>query len=323
MTAPHTAVLAREVLRMLDPKPGDTVVDATLGAGGHAELILERTAPDGILIGIDMDPAALAIAQKRLVRFADRLQLFHGAFDDILLHHHDSLNHYRQPVHVLFDLGVSSFALDDVTRGISFLRDGPLDMRFNPQDSKAPTAASLLTHLSKDELATIFRAYGEEQLAGQIAAAIIATRNRHPIMTTGTLAELVNDVYAKKLGTKHGRTPHLSRNRHPATKVFQALRIAANDELGRLQRALPLAVDLLSPGSRITVISFHSLEDRIVKTFFRERSRGEHPLLRLLTKKPVTPTKEESESNPRSRSAKLRAAEKIHYVSTTHRNSES
>ncbi|MFA6512044.1 MAG: 16S rRNA (cytosine(1402)-N(4))-methyltransferase RsmH [Patescibacteria group bacterium] len=310
MEAPHTAVLPRAVLHALDPKPGDTVIDGTLGAGGHAELLLERTAPDGAYVGIDLDAAMIAVAKKRLARFADRTTFIHGAFDDILRNEHVSLASLPQPRHVFLDLGVSSFALDDVNRGLSFLRNGPLDMRFNPEDTKTPTAAFLLLTLSSSQLATIFRVYGEEKFASPIADAIVNERSVKPIETTGELAQLVTDVYAEKFKTG-GRTPYLRGGKHPATRIFQSLRIAVNDEIGRLERALPEALKLLTPGSRMTVISFHSLEDRIVKNFFREHSRSEQPTVKLITKKPLVPDEEEIAENPRSRSAKLRAAERI------------
>lgn len=313
MDAPHTPVLLTEVVQLLDPQPGETVVDATVGAGGHAEALLERVQPGGRLIGIDADPYALALTTNRLARFGSRVQLLHGTFDDILPHIHVSLPSHTQPHRLLFDLGLSSFALDGLSgdrRGFSFLRDAPLDMRFNPEDERKPTAAAILQTFSITELTNLFRAYGEERFAKPIAQAIGRTRKRKPIRTTRELDALVMQVYAEKLGSGPRRRPFV-RGVRPSTRIFQALRIKVNDELGSLTRALPEALELLAPGGRMAVISFHSLEDRIVKNFFRDHARGEDATLTVLTKKPVRPSDEEVAANPRSRSAKLRAIEKL------------
>lgn len=301
----HVPVLYQEVLDGLQVKPGGRYIDGTVGAGGHARGILDASAPEGQLLGIDADPMAIAIAGRRLAAYGNRVTLINGNFANLK---EIALRHDFCPVDgVLFDLGLSSMQLEAAERGFSFRVDGPLDMRFDPRQKM--TAADLVNKLPVDELADILRRYGEERRARRIAQAIAAHR---PIATTGELAALVERVVGRR-----GRI-------HPATRTFQALRIAVNDELSALAKALPQAVELLAPGGRLAVISYHSLEDRLVKQFFRRESRdcicppevpvctcGHRATLGIVTKKPIRPSVEEVERNPRSRSAKLRIAYRL------------
>ncbi len=280
--------MVQEVLRFLAPGPGKVVVDATVGTGGHAEAILERGAE---LIGIDRDPLALEVARERLSRFDKRFRLIQGNFRHLAQILRD---HGVQEVDgVLFDLGMSSFQLGDPERGFSFLTGGPLDMRMDP--SQQLTAHEIVNRWPEREIARVLWEYGEERLARRIARAIVKSR---PIETTTQLAQIVARCY-----------PPGYHRIHPATRTFQALRIAVNDELNALREGLLAAIRLLRPGGVVVTISFHSLEDRIVKRTFRQRwIAGE---VEILTKKPLTPTAEEVRRNPRSRSAKLRAARKL------------
>ena len=263
-----------------------------------------------MLLGIDADPAALAAARQRLARFGDRLVLAEDYFDNLAAIAHSSA--FAAVDGVLFDLGVSSPQLDTPDRGFSFRYDAPLDMRFGP--TAARTAAELVNSLPAAELRRIFTQYGEERFAARIARRIAETRARQPIRTTTQLARIVAEAKPRS------RTERI----HPATRVFQALRIAVNDELERLRRALPQSVALLRDGGRLAVISFHSLEDRIVKQFMQQQARGcicppslptcvcgRKPILRIITPKPTAASQAEVESNPRARGAKLRAAEKL------------
>jgi 16S rRNA (cytosine1402-N4)-methyltransferase len=303
----HQPVLLTEVLDGLALEPGARVIDGTLGAGGHAEAILAATAPTGQLLGIDRDSTALEIAQTRLAPYAERLHTWHGSYVDMAQAAAES--GFEAVDAVLLDLGLSSLQLDDPRRGFAFRYDAPLDMRF---DQRAPlTAADLVNELSEEELAGLIRDYGEERHARRIAGAIIAAR---PLRSTSALREAVARV-----------VPPSRRARiHPATRTFQALRIAVNGELGALGRGLPQAVDLLKPGGRLAVISFHSLEDRIVKQFMRREAADcicppEQPVctcdhearLRLVTRKPLAASAAEIARNPRSRSARLRIAEHL------------
>ncbi len=303
----HVPVLLREVLQFLQPRPGGIYIDATVGGGGHAEAILEASAPDGRLLGLDADPDALGRSRRRLHRFERRVVLVHANFDHL---QPIAERHGFVPADgVLMDLGVSADQLADAARGFSFRHPGPLDMRMDP--SLPHTAADLVNTLDEEDLARLIRAYGEEPRAHRIARAIVRAR---PIHTTTELADLVARVVPRRPGQRL----------HPATRVFQALRIAVNDELGALERALPQAVAVLRPGGRLAVITFHSLEDRIVKHFFRRESRdcicpprqpvctcGHTAQVRVLTPRPVVPSQEEVRANPRSRSAKLRVVEKL------------
>ncbi len=287
----HTPVLAEEVIRFLDLKPGEHCVDVTVGGGGHAKVLLARTAPDGRLLAIDLDQHALDTASRSLASDATRITLIHDSFDHLTTILNDA--HFPRPDCILADCGISSLELADQSRGFSFkITNSPLDMRFDASGT-GPTAADLLNTADEAELERIIREYGEERNARRIAHAVIAARRNRPFVTAGDLVQTVMSVH-------HGPYQRV----HPATRTFQALRIAVNDELGRLQRFLPQAVDALAPGGRLAVISFHSLEDRIVKRFFRERaSAGD---VGILTKHPVTPGSAEVTTNPRSRSAKLR-----------------
>jgi 16S rRNA (cytosine1402-N4)-methyltransferase len=305
----HEPVLFSEVLEYLRPARADGVlVDATVGLGGHAEALLERN-PGARLIGIDRDPAALERSRERLAKFGSRVTLVRGRHEQLI----DILKQSKVDAvsGLLADLGVSSMQLDDASRGFSFRHDAPLDMRMGPEGS---SAADLVNTLDEHELARILRDYGEEPMARRIAQAIVAARANGRIETTTQLAGIVRSVKrAKKPG-----------DIDPATLTFQALRIAANEELVGLDRFVDDAVSVLEPGARIAVISFHSLEDRIVKRALR-RLEGEctcppglpvcgcgaKEIVKILTSRPVTATDEELDRNPRSRSAKLRVAEKL------------
>jgi 16S rRNA (cytosine1402-N4)-methyltransferase len=306
MTVIHTPVMVQETLHYLDVQPGGRYVDCTVGTGGHSLHIMEAAEPGGLLLGIDADPAALRIARERLAPYGDSVQLVEANFRDVA----DICRWYGfVPVHgILFDLGISSLQIDEAERGFSFQREAPLDMRFSPDQTL--TAADIVNGWAEEEIADILWRYGEERLSRRIARRIVQER---PIRTTTQLARVVE----RAVGPSKGRT-------HPATRTFQALRVAVNEELENLETALEQAHTLLGFGGRLVVISFHSLEDRIVKEFFRRESRDcicppETPVctchhrasLRILTKTPVQPSLDEIAANPRSRSAKLRAAERI------------
>lgn len=286
----HTPVLLSEVLRWLDPRPGGVYVDATVGTGGHAEAILERLGPGGLLIGLDRDPEACAFARTRLIRFGDAVRIVQANFEELraVL----AALGIERVDGVLMDLGVSSLQLERPERGFSFHISGPLDMRMDP--SIPTTAADLINRLSEPELAALISRYGEERFARRIAREIV---RRRPLATTEELREAVARAVPRRAWP--GRI-------HVATRTFQALRIAVNRELEALERALPQAADVLAPLGRLVVIAFHSLEDRIVKRFLRSE-----PRLRVLTPKPVRPSPEEVRANPRARSARLRAAERL------------
>lgn len=284
----HEPVMVEEVCHFL--LQGDGVyVDATVGGGGHARAILERLGPSSVLLGIDRDREAIEAARKVLAPFAPRVLLVQERFSRL----RDVLASFgiARVRGVLFDLGVSSWQLEESRRGFSFLKEGPLDMRMDP--SSGETAYDLIHRLSERELADIFFRFGEERYARRIARAIVQYRRRKPITTTTELSRLIAQIVPR------GRI-------HPATRVFMALRIAVNRELDELQRALEQLPTLLEEGGRVVILSYHSLEDRLVKRFFREC-----PLLKSLTKEPVVPSKEEVQRNPRARSARLRAAERI------------
>ncbi len=304
-------MLLAETLEWLALKPGDRVIDLTVGGGGHAQAILEATAPDGELWGFDLDPETLAVAQQRLERFGSRAQLIHSNFTELSVIINDRLP--GRPIRsVLLDLGLSSLALGRHPARFSFLTDGPLDFRFDPTDEQRPTAAQLVNKRSLQELTDILQRFGEEPDARAIARQIVASRKRTPFTRTSQLVQAVLTVKRR-------------RDRlHPATRTFQALRIAVNDELNALENVLSQAGRALALGGRLIVISYHSLEDRIVKHFFQREARdclcpanqptctcGHRATLQIITKHPITPNQTEINSNPRSRSAKLRAAEKI------------
>src|SRR5262245_8815222 len=300
-SADHLPVLLDEAMAWLDPKPGGRYCDATLGAGGHTLAVLERSAPDGRVVGLDRDPDAIAAAGARLQPFGDRVTLVHARFSEAR-----AVLERRAMIPVdgfLVGLGGSSPQLDRAERGCSFRTDGPLDMRMDPTSGE--TAAELLRRVDEDELTRIIREQGEERHAARVARAIIEARRAGPVETTGKLAAIVARALPRH---EHGK--------NPATRTFQALRISVNDELGELERFLAVAADCLRPGGRLVVIAFHSLEDRIVKWRLRELagrsgSRSGPALLKLLTKHVVVPGDEERARNPRARSARLRAAERL------------
>jgi len=313
MKVGHTPVLVDEVMSMLAPAPGSLQIDATVGGGGHTERILEATDPDGRLLGLDADGAAIARVDGRLrPRFGDRLVLRRANFRELGTVAPEA--GFGAVDGLLFDLGLSSFQLGDAERGFGFRTGGPLDMRFDT--SRGVPAAQLLASLDRIELSALFRRYGEEPQANRIANAIVAARATAPVSTAEELAALVERVAPGN--------PRVRRRTHPATRVFQALRIAVNEELDALQDGLAAAVDLLRPGGRLVVLSYHSLEDRIVKRFFASERRGcvcapeipvcvcgKNPRLRLVTRPSLTPTADEIAVNPRARSARLRAAERL------------
>jgi 16S rRNA (cytosine1402-N4)-methyltransferase len=307
----HKPVLVGEVIASLRCRPGAVYVDGTLGGGGHAFEILRNSAPDGRLIGIDADGDALREAQKRLAPFGDRAILVKGNFADM----EATLSgmNIEKVEGILLDLGVSSHQLDTAERGFSFTLDAPLDMRMD-QD-RGLSAYDLVHTLSGEELAALIRKFGEERMAGRIARTIIERRTLSPIRTTVDLASVVAGALPKPRGPARI---------HPATRTFQALRIAVNDELANLHRAITGGMERLKPGGRISVISFHSLEDRIVKNAFRAGEKGctcppdlpvcacgRRPTMKVVTRKPVVPGEAEIRDNPRARSAKLRTAERI------------
>jgi 16S rRNA (cytosine1402-N4)-methyltransferase len=292
----HKPVLLEQVIESLEPKEGDTIVDCTVGAGGHSLMILEHITPTGRLIGIDQDEEILKIASDNLRQYKDNINLLYGNFKDI-----------RQIVKkanagrvdgILYDLGVSSLQFDTPERGFSFKEEGLLDMRMDK--AAAISAFDLVNNLPVWELRKIFSKYGQDRFAHKVAALIAEERNKGTIETTKQLSRIVAEAY-----------PYRKRfaKIHPATKIFQALRIAVNNELDILELSIKEAIDILNPGGRIAVISFHSLEDRIVKNLFRRFARERE--LEIITKKPIRPQSQEISENPRSRSAKLRVAEKL------------
>ncbi len=302
----HQPVLYQQIIDHLQPKSPGKYVDGTIGAGGHAAAILTASAPEGCLLGLDVDQSALEIVKARITTDANRLILKQGSYSH--LHQHLQDLGWKCVNGILLDLGVSSMQLDHPERGFSFSKTAPLDMRFDP--SKGITASQLLDKLDHRQIAKMLREYGEEPRAESIAASIVKNR---PIRTTSELAKIVANVY----GDKHYRI-------HPATRTFQAIRIATNSELEGLKEGLIRCISGLCSGGRLAVISFHSLEDRIVKQYFHHESRdcvcppqqvrctcNHKSILKVITKKVITPSKEEIAHNPRARSAKLRVAEKI------------
>jgi 16S rRNA (cytosine1402-N4)-methyltransferase len=295
----HVSVLAEAVVEAIATGTAIQrgVVDATVGAGGHAERILEAIAP-GRLLGIDRDDDALALSRERLARFGDRVRLVKGSFGD--LEEIVRAEGFEGAGGVLWDLGVSSMQFDRAERGFSYRHDAPLDMRMDP--SGPLTAADVVNTYAERELSTIIWTYGEERWASRIAKFIISARQRAPINTT---FELVDVIRAAVPSAARRSGPH------PARRTFQALRIEVNKELEELEASLPQAVGVTSEGGRLVALSYHSLEDRIVKRFFVASSSGETPRLRLVHRKPLRPTEEEIASNPRASSARMRAAERL------------
>ena len=307
----HTSVMPDEVLEYLQPMPGGVYVDGTLGGGGHAGLILEKSSPDGRLIGFDRDAEALATAKEHLKVFGGRFEGVHANFSEVSAEL--TARGIDRIDGMLLDLGVSSWQLDSAARGFSFREDGPLDMRMNPQEGES--AADVLAELDEQELAQIFFKFGEERYSRRIARAIVRRRQEKPLESTLELAELVRDA------VPGGRVPARI---HPATRVFMALRIYVNQELEHVERGVEQGIELLRPGGRMVVISFHSLEDRLVKNMFRDAAQscvcppeipvcgcGTVPKVRVLTRKAIRATEQEVSVNSRSRSAVLRAVERI------------
>ena len=310
MTATHVPVLAGELIELLDPQPGETAVDCTFGGGGHARLVADRLGPEGLLIAVDRDPAA----EERFAAVAEetscRMRFIRADFADAL----EQLHEERVGADLVYmDLGMSSMQVDTWARGFSYAYDAPLDMRMDP--AQELTAADIVNTWDERQLARLFREYGEERFARPIARAIVRDRARHPLETTNELVEVIA-----------GAVPAPARfgGGHPAKRVFQALRIAVNDELAQLDAALPRAWELLEPNGRFAGISFHSLEDRRVKRFLAARAQGcicppdlpvcacgRVPEAELLTRRSVAPTPGEVDANPRAKSARMRAARKL------------
>ncbi|MDN5322143.1 MAG: rRNA (cytosine1402-N4)-methyltransferase [Clostridia bacterium] len=311
MNFEHVPVLLNEIIDILNPQPGDIFVDCTLGGGGHSKAILERTLPHGYLIGIDQDLNALNAARKNLSRYKDNIIFVHSNYKNL-----DEIISKYSPEGIngiLFDLGVSSHQLDEKERGFSYMQDAPLNMRMNQTNSFS--ARDLINSYSEEMLADIIKEYGEERWAKRIAQFIVQARNKKSIETTGELVEIIKAAIPAR-ARKDGP--------HPAKRTFQAIRIAVNEELDVLEQALDIAVKWLKKGGKIGVISFHSLEDRIVKERFKYLAQkcvcpseipicqcNKKALIKILTRKPVVANKEELATNPRARSAKFRAAVKL------------
>jgi len=307
----HESVLGKEVLQYLNLKEGSLIVDGTLGDGGHTELILRNTGPDLRVLGIDRDLQAIERSEERLAPFRNRVTLVHGNFSDI-----KNILKKANIVSIdgfLLDLGVSSQQLDSPERGFSFSRNGPLDMRMDSMQKT--TAADLLVKLSDQELISVINGYGEERYSKRIVRAIRKAQGQNPVSTTIHLSDIISSVTRSPRPTKI----------HPATRTFQALRIAVNNELEHVKTALNDSLEVLRASARIIVISFHSLEDRIVKNFFRDEEKGcvcppripvcacgRKVQLKIVTRRPSVPSTEESQHNPRSSSAKLRVAERVY-----------
>ena len=311
MDTPHRSVLYKEIIHALQPKSGGRYVDGTLGAGGHARGIMEACAPDGQLLGLDVDPQALAIARRILAPYEGRIHLAQASYTT--LSHQLAQLGWEAVDGIVLDLGASSMQFDTPERGFSFMQDAPLDMRFGPHASQ--TAADIVNGYSERELADLIYEYGEERDSRKIARAIVKAR---PLHTTRELVAVIESVSPRR-----GSFGKL-RSVHPATRTFQALRIAVNEELASIEEVLPQAVANLNVGGRLAVISFHSLEDRIVKDFFREQSRDlinppyeriyereRSAVLKEVNRKPIVPSDDEIQNNPRARSAKLRIAQKV------------
>ena len=290
----HIPVLKDKVIEYLAPKPNEHFIDCTIGQGGHTTAILEKTGPKGKVLGIDQDSAFLSQLKQTIQKeYKNRLILAEGNFAHITT---IAQQEKFRPVHgILFDLGFSSLHIEESKRGFSFQRQEPLDMRYSL--SNPVTAEKIVNYWSKTDIERILKEYGEEQFSKEIAQAIAEQRGRTPIVKTTQLVNIIEEATPRWYHKKRA---------HPATKTFQALRIAVNRELENIKEALPQAAELLEPQGRIAVISFHSLEDRIVKNFFKT-----HPSLSMITKKPIMPSLQEQKTNPRSRSAKLRIALKL------------
>ena len=312
-TSDHTPVLADEVRELLAVQPGETVVDATFGAGGHARMLAAELRGQGKLVAIDRDPSVKPHFDRFKAQAGVDVRFLRGDFAIVLTQL--AMNDIKADA-ILLDVGVSSMQIDRPERGFSYATDAPLDMRMDP--SGETTAATIVNTWDERELATIFRRFGEERYAGPIARAIVRRRAERAFFRSGDLVDVIKDAIP---------TPARFGEGHPAKRVFQALRIAVNDELGQLETALPAAVEMLRPGGRLAVISFHSLEDRIVKQFMVAGAKGctcppdfpicvcgKEPELRLLTKKPLRPSASETDVNPRAASSRLRVAVKVHHA---------
>jgi len=310
MTREHVPVLAAELVELIDPRPGETVVDCTFGAGGHARLVAERIAPEGTLVAVDRDPVTGERYEDFAAEAPCRTRFLAAEYADALAEL--DKDGVRADA-VYLDLGVSSMQLDTLQRGFSYAYDAPLDMRMDPD--QALDARTVVNEWDERRLAGVFREYGEERYARQIARGIVRRRSRSPLATTFDLVEVINESIPAPARFGAG---------HPARRVFQAIRIAVNDELGSLDRALPLAWELLGPGGRLAAISFHSLEDRRVKRFLAHRARGcvcppelpicvcgREPEGELLAPRGVTPSREEVADNPRARAARARGARRL------------
>jgi 16S rRNA (cytosine1402-N4)-methyltransferase len=302
----HRPVLYKEIIHALQPRRGGHYVDGTLGAGGHARGILEACSPDGLLLGLDVDPQALALARETLAPYEGRIHLVQASYISMA----EQLAALKWPAvdGIVLDLGASSMQFDNAERGFSFMQDGPLDMRFGPHALQS--AADLVNSLPERDLADLIFEYGEDRDSRKIARAIVEHR---PLRTTRELVAVIEKA-----------SPRRGDRLHPATQTFQALRIAVNDELAAVGKTLPQAVAALGPGGRLAVISFHSLEDRIVKEYFRDQSKDivnppyekiyeeeRKAVVKLVNRKPILPSDEETKENPRARSAKLRVVEKL------------
>ncbi|MBN2503477.1 MAG: 16S rRNA (cytosine(1402)-N(4))-methyltransferase RsmH [Anaerolineales bacterium] len=305
---PHEPVLYQEIIHALRPQRAGKYVDGTLGAGGHAWGILQVSGAGGRLLGLDVDPQALAMARQRLAEYGERAIVVQASYTELSAQL--AMLGWEAVDGILLDLGASSMQFDTAERGFSFQADGPLDMRFSPENPV--TAADLVNDLPESELADLIYRYGEERRSRQIARALVQAR---PLQTTSQLAETI----AKAAGGR-SKAEHI----HPATRTFQALRIAVNEELQAIEQVLPQAVAALAPGGRLAVIAFHSLEDRIVKQYFRRESQDcicppEQPVcicdhkasIEIITRRPIGPAEAEAQANPRARSARLRVAEKL------------
>jgi len=290
--------MLQEILDYLNLSPGNIIVDATIGTAGHSKAMLERILPGGRLIGIDRDEESLSVARQRLREFSSSCEFVHGNFADIdtIL---NNLN-IKKIGGVIFDLGISSFQLEDPHRGFSFQNEGPLDMRLDR--ASYISAYDLVNNLNEEEISTLLRDFGQERWHNRIAHLLVQERERQPISTTLQLADIVVKAMPSRYRHRYYRI-------HPATRTFQAVRIAVNRELETLENAIDKAITLLDKGARICVISFHSLEDRVVKWGFRKAASQD--LIEIITPKPLTPRQTEIDSNPSSRSSKLRVAQRL------------
>jgi len=319
MSSIHIPVLLKEVIENLQPRQNQNYIDCTIGGGGHAQAILKKTAPNGKLLAIDLNDEAFKQAKENLKPYQNRVTFVNDNFSKLGQIYSEQFSLYKISG-ILLDLGLSSVELEDKSRGFSFQIDAPLDMRYDQRQSL--TAAEIVNAWPFDKLKKVIQEYGQESLAHEITKKIIQARLNKKISKTKILAEAVLLAFRDKLNSKK-EVPWIG-GIHPATRTFQALRIAVNDELGNLKKVLPQAIELLEPAGRLAVISFHSLEDKIVKEYFRQESKdclcppefpvcrcGHKALLRLITKKPIKPSEREIKTNSRSRSAILRVAEKI------------